>query len=260
MSEPTPPAANGGPLLKTEGLTVRAKERTLLDHIGLDFAPRSLTAVVGPSGCGKSTFVRALNRMTELTPGLTVEGSVLYQGQNIYDRSIDPVLVRRRIGMVFQRPTVFPMSIFENAAFGLRVMRESEDVIDAAVPEALTRAGLWEEVKGELDRSAFSLSGGQQQRLCIARALAVRPKVLLLDEPTSALDPKATQRLELTMQRLKEEIVLVLVTHNVGQAARVSDRVAYLNAGRLIEQGPTAEILERPRETLTQEFVTGHFT
>jgi phosphate transport system ATP-binding protein len=204
--------------------------------------------------------VRALNRMTELTPGLTVEGSVLYQGQNIYDRSIDPVLVRRRIGMVFQRPTVFPMSIFENAAFGLRVMRESEDVIDAAVPEALTRAGLWEEVKGELDRSAFSLSGGQQQRLCIARALAVRPKVLLLDEPTSALDPKATQRLELTMQRLKEEIVLVLVTHNVGQAARVSDRVAYLNAGRLIEQGPTAEILERPRETLTQEFVTGHFT
>jgi phosphate transport system ATP-binding protein len=246
--------------LRTDGLTVRAKERTLLDHIALDFAPRSLTAVVGPSGCGKSTFVRALNRMTELTPGLTVEGSVLYQGQNIYDRSIDPVLVRRRIGMVFQRPTVFPMSIFENAAFGLRVMRESEDVIDAAVPEALTRAGLWEEVKGELDRSAFSLSGGQQQRLCIARALAVRPKVLLLDEPTSALDPKATQRLELTMQRLKEEIVLVLVTHNVGQAARVSDRVAYLNAGRLIEQGPTAEILERPRETLTQEFVTGHFT
>jgi phosphate transport system ATP-binding protein len=256
---PPAPTENGGPILRTDRLTVRAKERRILDGIGLDFAPRSLTAVIGPSGCGKSTFVRTLNRMTELTPGLTVEGSVFYHGQNIYDRSIDPVLVRRRIGMVFQRPTVFPMSIFENAAFGLRVMRESEDTIDKAVPEALTRAGLWDEVKGELDRSAFALSGGQQQRLCIARALAVQPKVLLLDEPTSALDPKATQRLEQTIQRLKEEIVLVLVTHNVGQAARVSDRVAYLNAGRLIEQGPTAEILERPRETLTQEFVTGHF-
>lgn len=259
MSGPANPG-NGGPLLRTADLTVKAKERTILDQIGLDFAPRSLTAVIGPSGCGKSTFVRTLNRMTELTPGLAVTGSVLYQGQNIYDRGIDPVLVRRRIGMVFQRPTVFPMSIFENAAFGLRVMREGEEAIDKAVPEALTRAGLWDEVKDELDRSAFSLSGGQQQRLCIARALAVQPKVLLLDEPTSALDPKATQRLELTMQRLKEEIVLVLVTHNVGQAARVSDRVAYLNQGRLIEQGLTEEVLERPKDPLTQEFVTGHFS
>ncbi|HXQ79405.1 MAG TPA: ATP-binding cassette domain-containing protein, partial [Thermoplasmata archaeon] len=170
-----------------------------------------------------------------------------------------PVLVRRRIGMVFQRPTVFPMSVFENAAFGLRLIHESEEEIDRAVREALTRSGLWDEVKGDLNRSAFSLSGGQQQRLCIARALAVRPKVLLLDEPTSALDPAATQRIEATMQRLKEEIVLVLVTHNVGQAARVSDRVAFLHSGRLIEVGPTADILERPRNPLTVQFITGRF-
>jgi|SRR5208282_3469107 len=253
------PTASDGSVLSVQGLSVVSKDRTILDHVNLDFAPRSLTAVVGPSGCGKTTFVRTLNRMVELTPGLSVEGSVLYLGQDIYGRGIDPVLVRRRIGMVFQRPTVFPMSVFENAAFGLRLIHESEDEIDRAVQEALTRSGLWEEVKNDLNRSAFSLSGGQQQRLCIARALAVRPKVLLLDEPTSALDPAATQRVEATMQRLKEEIVLVLVTHNVGQAARVSDRVAFLHTGRLVEVGPTADILERPRDPLTVQFITGRF-
>ncbi len=252
--------ADGGPVVRVHDLTVSAKERAILDRIDLDFAGRSLTAVIGASGSGKTTFIRTLNRMVELTPGLSVSGEVLYLGQNIYDRSINPVLVRRRIGMVFQRPTVFPMSIFENAAFGLRLLHESEDEIDRAVREALERSGLWDEVKGDLDRSAFSLSGGQQQRLCIARALAVRPRVLLLDEPTSALDPMATQRVEATIRRLKEEIVLVLVTHNVGQAARVSDRVAFLHQGRLVESGPTAEILERPREALTQEFVTGRFS
>ncbi|MGP8074491.1 MAG: phosphate ABC transporter ATP-binding protein [Thermoplasmata archaeon] len=251
--------ASDGSVLSIQGLSVSSKDRTILDRIDLDFGPRSLTAVVGPSGCGKTTLVRTLNRMVELTPGLSVEGSVLYLGQDIYESGIDPVLVRRRIGMVFQRPTVFPMSVFENAAFGLRLIHESEDEIDRAVREALTRSGLWDEVKGDLNRSAFSLSGGQQQRLCIARALAVRPKVLLLDEPTSALDPAATQRIEATMQRLKEEIVLVLVTHNVGQAARVSDRVAFLHSGRLVEVGPTADILERPRNPLTVQFITGRF-
>jgi phosphate transport system ATP-binding protein len=252
-------SASEAPVVSTQDLSVLSKERPILDKVNLEFAPRSLTAVIGPSGCGKTTFVRTLNRMVELTPGLTVEGSVLYLGQNIYDRGVDPVLVRRRIGMVFQRPTVFPMSIFENAAFGLRLIHESEDDIDKAVMEALTRSGLWDEVKDDLNRSAFSLSGGQQQRLCIARALAVRPRVLLMDEPTSALDPMASQRVEGTMRRLKEEIVLILVTHNVGQAARVSDRVAFLHKGHLVEVGPTAEILERPRETLTQQFVTGRF-
>ncbi len=261
LASAAPP--DGAPVIQVQKLSVLAKkrkqEKKILDGVQLDFAPRSLTAVIGASGCGKTTFVRTLNRMVELTPGLRVSGQVLYLGQNIYDRSINPVLVRRRIGMVFQRPTVFPMSVFENAAFGLRLLHEPDDEIDSAVQEALTRSGLWDEVKDDLDRSAFGLSGGQQQRLCIARALAVRPRVLLMDEPTSALDPMATQRVEATMRRLKEEIVLILVTHNVGQAARVSDRVAFLHQGHLIETGPTAEILERPRETLTQQFVSGHF-
>ena len=247
------------PVVAVDHVTVRARSRTLLDGISIDFSARSLTAVVGPSGCGKTTFIRTLNRMVDLTPGLRVEGEVRYLGQNIYDRGVNPVVVRRRMGMVFQRPTVFPISIFENAAFGLRLVRANEDEIDTAVTEALERAGLWEEVKANLDGPALSLSGGQQQRLCIARALAVRPRVLLLDEPTSALDPAATQRVESTLQRLKDDIVVILVTHNVGQAARVSDRVAFLHSGRLVEVGPTAEILERPREKLTEQFITGRF-
>jgi len=255
-------AAIGSPsetVLATDHLTVLSKQKKLLDDVNLEFAPRSLTAVVGPSGCGKTTFVRSLNRMTELTPGLKVKGAVRYLGQNIYDPAVNPVLVRRRIGMVFQRPTVFPMSVFENAAFGLRLIHEQEDEIDRAVTESLQRSGLWDEVKTDLDRPALSLSGGQQQRLCIARALAVRPRVLLMDEPTSALDPAATQRVEATMERLKQDIVIVLVTHNVGQAARVSDRVAFLHTGRLVEVGPTGDILERPKDPLTEQFITGRF-
>jgi phosphate transport system ATP-binding protein len=248
-----------GPVLSVRHLSVRAKTKTILEDISLDFARASLTAVVGPSGCGKTTFVRTLNRIVELTSGLEVEGEVLYLGQDIYAPNVNPVNVRRRIGMVFQRPTVFPTSIFENAAFGLRLVHADEDEIDRAITQALQRAGLWDEVKNELDRPALSLSGGQQQRLCIARALAVSPRVLLMDEPTSALDPQATQRVEATMERLKEEIVLILVTHNVGQAARVSDRVAFLHSGRLVELGPTAEILERPRDPLTEQFITGRF-
>jgi phosphate transport system ATP-binding protein len=250
---------SGPPVLSVQHLSVRAKEKAILSDISLDFGRSSLTAVVGPSGCGKTTFIRSLNRIVELTPGLSVEGDVLYLGQNIYDAGVNPVNVRRRIGMVFQRPTVFPTSIFENAAFGLRLLRAEEGEVDRAVMEALTRAGLWDEVKDELDRPALSLSGGQQQRLCIARALAVKPRVLLMDEPTSALDPQATQRVEATMERLKEEVVLVLVTHNVAQAARVSDRVAFLHTGRLIEVGPTAETLERPKNPLTEQFITGRF-
>jgi phosphate transport system ATP-binding protein len=247
-------------VLSVRHLTIQAKNGTkIIDDLSLDFPPSSLTAVVGPSGCGKTTFVRSLNRMVELTPGLTVRGSVVYLGQDIYDRHVNPVMVRRRIGMVFQRPTVFPTTIFENAAFGLRLVHEDMDTIETSVTEALQRAGLWDEVKDDLDRPALSLSGGQQQRLCIARALAIHPRVLLLDEPTSALDPAATQRVESTMQRLKEDYVLILVTHNVGQAARVSDRVAFLHTGRLIEVGPTADMLERPREPLTQQFITGRF-
>ncbi|HYA57378.1 MAG TPA: phosphate ABC transporter ATP-binding protein [Thermoplasmata archaeon] len=253
------PPAPSDVILSVDDLSVRTKDRNLLDHVSIDFSGKSLTAVVGPSGCGKTTFIRALNRMTELTPGLRVSGAVRYVGQNIYDADVNPVVVRRRMGMVFQRPTVFPMSVFENAAFGLRIVHAEEDQVDAAVTEALQRAGLWDEVKDDLDRPALALSGGQQQRLCIARALAVRPRVLLLDEPTSALDPGATQRVETTLQRLKEDIVLVLVTHNVGQAARISDRIAFLHSGRLVEVGATPDILERPREKLTEQFITGRF-
>lgn len=260
MSDPEPAAPANGSVLSVRDLRVHAKKQELLKGIHIEFPPRSLTAVVGPSGCGKTTFVRCLNRMVELTPGLRVAGTVDYLGQNIYDPRVNPVMVRRRIGMVFQRPTVFPMSIFENAAFGLRLIHEEEEEVDRRVTEALQRAGLWEEVKGDLDRSALGLSGGQAQRLCIARALAVRPRVLLLDEPTSALDPAATQRVEATLRRLKEEIVLVLVTHNVGQAGRISERVAFLHSGSLIEMGATADMLERPREKLTQEFISSKFT
>jgi phosphate transport system ATP-binding protein len=247
------------PVVSVQRLSVHAKDRTILSGIDLDFPPRSLTAVVGPSGCGKTTFIRTLNRMVELTPGLSVDGSVNYLGQNIYHPHVNPVLVRRRIGMVFQRPTVFPTSIYENAAFGLRLVHEDEETVEQNVAEALRRAGLWDEVKDDVDRSALSLSGGQQQRLCIARALATRPRVLLLDEPTSALDPAATQRVETTVQRLKEEVVVILVTHNVGQAARVSDRIAFLHSGHLVEVGATGDILERPREKLTEQFITGRF-
>ncbi len=256
MSAALPP---DGAILSVDGLGVTTRDRDLLDNISIDFSARSLTAVVGPSGCGKTTFVRSLNRMTELTPGLRIRGTVRYLGQDIYAKGVNPVVVRRRMGMVFQRPTVFPMSIFENAAFGLRIVRADDGEVDRAVAEALQRAGLWDEVKDELDRPALALSGGQQQRLCIARALAVRPRVLLLDEPTSALDPGATQRVEATLQRLKEDIVLVLVTHNVGQAARLSDRIAFLHSGRLVEVGATADILERPREKLTEQFITGRY-
>jgi len=248
-----------GPVLSIRHLTIQAKNKKIIDDLSLDFPPSSLTAVVGPSGCGKTTLVRSLNRMVELTPGLRVRGEVDYLGQNIYAPQVNPVMVRRRIGMVFQRPTVFPTTIFENAAFGLRLVHEDLEVIEKSVQDALERSGLWAEVKDDLDRPALSLSGGQQQRLCIARALAIQPRVLLLDEPTSALDPAATQRVEATMQRLKEDYVLILVTHNVGQAARVSDRVAFLHSGRLIEVGPTADVLERPREPLTQQFITGRF-
>ncbi len=254
-------AAPEGPVLSVDHLSVvsRDSKKKILNDISLDFPPRSLTAVVGPSGCGKTTFVRTLNRMTELTHSLRVSGAVRYLGQDIYQSNVNPVLVRRRIGMVFQRPTVFPMSVFENAAFGLRILHESDAEIDRAVTEALVRAGLWDEVKTDLNGSALALSGGQQQRLCIARALAVKPRVLLLDEPTSALDPAATQRIEQTMLRLKEDVVLVLVTHNVSQAARVSDRVAFLHSGRLVEVGSTADMLERPKDPLTEQFITGRF-
>jgi phosphate transport system ATP-binding protein len=249
----------GPPVLSVEHLSVRSPSKTILSDISLDFPDKDVTGIIGPSGCGKTTFIRTLNRMIETSPGLTVKGSVRFRGQDIYARAVNPVLVRQRIGMVFQRPTVFPFSIYENVAFGLRLQGTEEEVVEQVVRRSLTRAGLWTEIKGDTEQPALELSGGQQQRLCIARALAVEPRVLLFDEPTSSLDPIAAQRVEELFGELKRDYAVVIVTHNLPQAARVASRTVFLYQGRLVEYGPTEELFERPKERLTQEYITGRF-
>ncbi len=247
------------PILSVEQLSVLAGERKILSDISIEFPDRDITAIIGPSGCGKTTFIRTLNRMIETSPGLVVQGTVRYRGQDVYARSVNPVLVRQRIGMVFQRPTVFPLSIYENVAFGLRLQRTEETAVEPVVRRCLERAGLWSEIGGRLDQPALELSGGQQQRLCIARALAIEPRVLLFDEPTSSLDPIAAQKVEELFAELRRDYAVIIVTHNLPQAARVASRTAFLYQGRLIEFGPTEELFERPKERLTQEYITGRF-
>ncbi|HLW59893.1 MAG TPA: phosphate ABC transporter ATP-binding protein PstB [bacterium] len=220
-----------------------------------------ITAIIGPSGCGKSTFLRCLNRMHELISGARVEGQVLLDGEDIYAKEIDPVMIRRRVGMVFQRPNPFPtMSIYDNVAAGLRLngVRQRK-LLDEVVEQSLRQAALWEEVKDVLGRPGASLSGGQQQRLCIARALAVKPEVLLMDEPASALDPGSTLKIEELARVLRERLTIVLVTHNMQQAARVSDSTAFMLTGELVEFGPTAELFTRPRDKRTEDYITGRF-
>jgi phosphate transport system ATP-binding protein len=247
------------PVITVEDLGVTAGSQILLRGVNVRVPDRALSAVIGPSGCGKTTFLRCLNRMVELTPELRRTGSVRYRGEDIYAPDIDPARVRRRIGMVFQRSTVFPTSIFENVAFGLRLEPDATMDIGARVEASLRRAGLWSEIRDDLDRPALSLSGGQQQRLCIARALAVEPRVLLLDEPTSSLDPVGTRKVEEMLSALRNEIAIVLVSHNIAQAARISDRTLFFYEGRLIEEGPTPQLFESPRERLTEEYITGRF-
>jgi len=233
----------------------------ILKDINMKVEEKAVTAVIGPSGCGKTTFLRCLNRMHEITPGARVSGKVIFDGVDIYGDDTDPVMVRRKIGMVFQKPNPFPMmSIYDNVAAGLRLngVRDRK-TLDAAVRRSLELANLWEEVKDDLDKSAASLSGGQQQRLCIARALAVEPEALLMDEPCSALDPIATARIEALIRKLAEEYTVVIVTHNLQQAARVSDYTAFLYLGQLIEYGPTKQIYENPRHELTKRYLTGEF-
>jgi phosphate transport system ATP-binding protein len=231
-----------------------------LFDITVDLVPQEVTALIGPSGCGKSTFLRTLNRMNDTIQGARVEGTVALDGHNIYDPSIDVVQLRKRVGMVFQKSNPFPTSIFENVAFGPRVhgLRDKAH-LEELVEWSLRKADLWEEVKGRLKSSALSLSGGQQQRLCIARALAVGPEVLLMDEPASALDPRSTAKIEELIRELRGTYTIVIVTHNMQQAARVSDFTAFFFEGRLIEYGGTRQVFTKPREKQTEDYITGRF-
>jgi phosphate transport system ATP-binding protein len=234
-----------------------------IEGVTMRIPRRQVTALIGPSGCGKSTLLRCLNRMNELIPGVRVEGEVTLDGQNIMAAGIDPVEVRRHVGMVFQKPNPFPKSIYENVAFGARINGYQGDM-DELVRFALERAALWDEVKDKLKESGLALSGGQQQRLCIARAIAVKPEVVLMDEPCSALDPIATQRIEDLMRELAKEYTIVIVTHNMQQAARVSDRAAFMLAGderigRLVEYRHTEELFTNPRDQRTEDYITGRF-
>jgi phosphate transport system ATP-binding protein len=235
-------------------------EKQALFDISLNAAPRSVTALIGPSGCGKSTFLRSINRMNALLPGVRHEGAIVLDGVDVYSRGMDPVALRRRVGMVFQRWNPFPKPVYENVAYGPRVngIRNRQD-LDAIVESALRRAALWDEVKDRLRHSALGLSGGQQQRLCIARALANEPDVLLLDEPASALDPVATQKVEELLYELKRELTIIIVTHNLQQAARVSDTTAFFYLGKLVEMGPTDRMFTSPANERTEAYITGRF-
>ena len=234
-----------------------------VEKISIQIPRNRVTALIGPSGCGKSTLLRCFNRMNDLIPGARIEGVIDFEGRNLVDPNIDAVEVRRRIGMVFQKPNPFPKSIYENVAFGARINGYSGDM-DRLVEDALRRAALWDEVKDELDKSGLALSGGQQQRLCIARAIAVQPEIILMDEPASALDPVATLKIEDLMRELAEDYTIVVVTHNMQQAGRVSDYTAFLLAGeervgRLVEFGPTQEIFTNPLDQRTEDYITGRY-
>ncbi|MFN3267894.1 MAG: phosphate ABC transporter ATP-binding protein PstB [Zestosphaera sp.] len=249
------------PKIKVENLNAWFGTKQVLKNINIEIKENAVTAIIGPSGCGKTTFLRCLNRMHEITPGARVSGKVIFNGINIYDKGVDPVMIRKKIGMVFQKPNPFPMmSIYDNVAIGLKLngVRDKK-TLDAVVRRSLELANLWDEVKDDLNRSGVSLSGGQQQRLCIARALAVEPEVLLMDEPCSALDPVATAKIEALIRKLAENYTVVIVTHNIQQAARISDYTAFFYLGELIEYGPTKQIFENPKHELTRKYLTGEF-
>jgi phosphate transport system ATP-binding protein len=247
--------------IEVEALNFYYGEKRALQDISIRIRPNVVTAFIGPSGCGKSTFLRTLNRMNDIIVGTRVEGRILIDNENIYTSGMDVVQLRRRVGMVFQKSNPFPKSIFENVAYGLRIngMAGSKSELTGRVEESLKQAALWDEVKDRLHESALAMSGGQQQRLCIARALAVRPDIILMDEPASALDPIATQRIEELVYDLKKTYTIVIVTHNMQQAARVSDHTAFFWLGRLVEYDRTEKIFTAPAEKLTEDYVTGRF-
>ncbi|RLF44596.1 MAG: phosphate ABC transporter ATP-binding protein [Thermoplasmata archaeon] len=247
-------------VIKTENLNLWYGDKQALFDINIGIKRNKITALIGPSGCGKSTLIRCFNRMNDIIDGCRIKGKVIFDGINIYQEDIDVVEIRKKIGMVFQKPNPFPKSIYENVAYGPRIhgMRDKKE-LDEIVERSLKAAALWDEVKDRLHESALSLSGGQQQRLCIARALAIEPEVILMDEPCSALDPIATAKIEDLINELKKKYTVVIVTHNMQQAARVSDYTGFMYLGRLIEFGETKQIFENPREELTEKYITGRF-
>lgn len=266
---PSPTPESAGRRVADKPLPIKMQSRRLdffygenhaLKTVDFDIVSNAVTALIGPSGCGKTTFLRTLNRMNDQVPGARMSGSVLLDGVNIYDPAIDVTALRRRVGMVFQRSNPFPKTVYENVAFGLRIAGiRDRHVLDDAVEQSLRQSALWEEVKDDLQKSALQLSGGQQQRLCIARALAVKPEVLLMDEPASALDPISTAKIEELIEDLKERYTIVIVTHNMQQAARIAQFTGFFYMGELIEYGPTAKIFTTPSETRTEDYVTGRF-
>jgi phosphate transport system ATP-binding protein len=255
----TPPA--GPPVFHCQDVSVFYAAKQALKGISLDVAPRQVLAMIGPSGCGKSTFLRCLNRMNDTIPGARTSGTITLDGQDIFAPGLDVAQLRARIGMVFQKPNPFPKSIYDNVAYGPRIhgMTRSRSQLDDIVCSSLTRAGLWDEVKDRLSSPGTGLSGGQQQRLCIARTIAVQPEVILMDEPCSALDPVATARIEDLIDELREQYAIVIVTHSMQQAARVSQRTAYFHLGELIEIGDTDRMFTNPRHRLTEDYITGRF-
>ena len=247
-------------ILTAENLNLWYGDTHALKNVTLRIPDKSITALIGPSGCGKSTFLKTLNRMNDLIPSVKITGEVFYNGRNIFEKEVDVNALRRDIGMVFQKPNPFPMSIYENVAYGPRTHGFVNRVkLDETVEQALRDAAIWDEVKDRLKKSELGLSGGQQQRLCIARALAVRPKVLLMDEPTSALDPISTSRIEDLTVQLKEKYAIIIVTHNMQQAVRISDRTAFFLLGELIEYGETEKLFSQPKDRRTEDYITGRF-
>ncbi len=258
----TPAApATAAPKMTARGVSVFYGDKKAIDDVSIDVGQENVTAFIGPSGCGKSTFLRTLNRMNDTIASARVEGRIELEGEDIYASSMDVVQLRARVGMVFQKPNPFPKSIYENVAYGPRIhgLASGKTDMDAIVEKSLRKAGLWEEVKDRLQDSGTALSGGQQQRLCIARAIAVDPEVILMDEPCSALDPIATAKIEELIHELRGRYAIVIVTHNMQQAARVSQRTAFFHLGNLVEYGETSEIFTNPRETRTKDYITGRY-
>ena len=247
-------------ILKSENLDLFYGEHQALKGINIDIPEKEITALIGPSGCGKSTFMKTINRMNDLVPGVTIKGKMLYRGQDIYSPQVDVTWLRKRIGMVFQKPNPFPMSIYDNVAYGPRTHGTRNRVkLDEIVEQSLRSAAIWDEVKDRLKKSALGLSGGQQQRLCIARALAVQPDILLMDEATSALDPISTSKIEDLAVELKKQYTIVMVTHNMQQAARISDKTAFFLLGELVEFGNTDQLFSMPKDKRTEDYITGRF-